>query len=326
MILACDVGGTKVRLALYSDRDNSLQRQETETFSSHDYSNLHEIVKIFLEKNKASIEKACFGVPGPVVDGLAQTTNLPWKINEELLSKNLEIRQVKLVNDLAATTAAILHLSHEDLIVLHAGEPSETEEKKFAMLAPGTGLGQGFLVINSNGKHVLASEGGHVDFSPCNNLEIELFNYLKNKFGHVSYERILSGPGLVNIYNFLKDTNHADEPEELTKRFQNEDQAAVISNAGQAAEFEICVKALDIFVSVLGAQAGNLVLALLTTSGVYLGGGIPPKIHEKLMEGAIVASYLNKGRLSYLVEKTPLYIVRDDYAALLGAASIAGEL
>ena len=326
MILTCDVGGTKVRLALYSHENNSFQRHETETYSSQNYSSLDEIVKLFLEKHQVKIKDACFGVPGPVVNGSVQTTNLPWKISEEQLSKNLEIRQVKLVNDLCTTTAAIPHLSKDDLIVLHPGQPPKGEEKKFAMLAPGTGLGQGFLVINSNGKHVLASEGGHVDFAPCNNLEIELFNYLKNEFGHVSYERILSGPGLVNIYNFLKDTSHADEPKELAERFQKEDQAAIISTTGQAGEFEICVKALDIFVSILGAQAGNLVLTLLTTSGVYLGGGIPPKIHKKLMEGATVASYLNKGRLSYLVEKTPLYIVRDDYAALLGAASIAAEL
>jgi glucokinase len=165
-----------------------------------------------------------------------------------------------------------------------------------------------------------------MDFAPCNNLEIELFIYLKNKFGHVSYERVLSGPGLVNIYNFLKDGKYADEPAELTERFKNQDPAVIISKAGQAAEFEICVKALDIFASILGAQAGNLVLTLLTTSGVYLGGGIPPKIYKKLMEGITVASYLNKGRLSYLVEKTPLYIVRDDYAALLGAASIAEKM
>lgn len=326
MILACDVGGTKVRLAIYSYENNSFQRRETETYSSHNYSSLEEIVKLFLERHQVTIESACFGVPGPVVGGSVQPTNLPWNVHKKQLSESSGIDKLKLVNDLAATTAAIPHFSTDDLIVLHPGHPGETDEKIFAMLAPGTGMGQGFLVINSNGQHLLASEGGHTDFAPCNNLEIDLFNYLKDKFGHVSYERILSGPGLVNIYNFLKDTNYADEPEELVQRFEKEDQAAVISHAGQTAEFEICVKALDVFVSILGAQAGNLVLTLLSTSGVYLGGGIPPKIYKKLMEGATVASYLNKGRLSYLVEKTPLYIVRDDYAALLGAASIAAKL
>jgi glucokinase len=326
MILACDVGGTKVRLAFYSYENKSFHRHETETYSSREYSSLDEIVRLFLQNNKGSIEKVCFGVPGPVMNGSAQTTNLPWKISEAQLTKNLGITKVKLVNDLAATTAAIPHFSTADLIALHPGEPAKMEEEVYAMLAPGTGLGQGFLVINSNGQYVLESEGGHMDFAPCNNLEIELFIYLKNKFGHVSYERVLSGPGLVNIYNFLKDGKYADEPAELTERFKNQDPAVIISKAGQAAEFEICVKALDIFASILGAQAGNLVLTLLTTSGVYLGGGIPPKIYKKLMEGITVASYLNKGRLSYLVEKTPLYIVRDDYAALLGAASIAEKM
>lgn len=326
MILACDVGGTKVRLAIYSYQDNTFQRHETETYSSRNYSSLEEIVKLFLEKHQFPIESACFGVPGPVVGGSAQPTNLPWEIFEKQLVKSLGISKVKLVNDLAATTAAIPYFSTEDLMVLHPGHSEEAEEKIFAILAPGTGLGQGFLVVNSSGQHVLASEGGHTDFAPSNDLEIELFNYLKNKFGHVSYERILSGPGLINIYNFLEDENYAGEPEELAQRFQKEDPAAVISKAGQSAEFEICVKALDIFISILGAQAGNLVLTLLATSGVYLGGGIPPKICEKLKDGTTVKSYLNKGRLSYFVEKVPLYVIRDDYAALLGAASIAAKL
>jgi len=326
MILACDVGGTKVRLAIYSHQEGSFERKETETYPSREYSNLEEIIESFLKKHSTSIDRACFGIAGPVVNGAAKPTNLSWRVSEKELAKTLGISAVKLVNDLSATTAAIPHFSSDDLLTLHSGEPIEGGVKIFATVAPGTGFGQGILYMKSNDIHVLASEGGHVDFAPSNDVEIELLKYLQNRFGHVSYERVLCGPGLINIYDFLKEENQADEPEELTARLETDDPAAVISKAGQSGEFEICVKALDIFVSILGAQAGNLALTLMATAGVYLGGGIPPKICDKLRDGTVVEAFLNKGRLSYMVERTPLHIIRNDHAALLGAASIAAKL
>lgn len=326
MILACDVGGTKVRLAIYARRDEKLERHQTETYSSSHHRSLEEIIEIFLNKHELQIDKACFGVPGPVVNGVAKTTNLLWKISEEQLSKTLGISRVRLMNDLAVTTAAIPHFSTDDLLTLHEGKLIEGDRKIFGIVAPGTGLGQGILFVHSGEEHVLASEGGHVDFAPTNALEMELLNYLNRRFKHVSYERVVSGPGLVNIYQFLKEEKGYAEPAQLSQRLRDEDAAAVISQTGQAGEYEICVKALDMFVSVLGAQAGNLALTLMATGGVYLGGGIPPKICEKLKDGTIIKSFLNKGRLSYLVEQTPLYVIRDDYAALLGAASIASKL
>lgn len=326
MILACDVGGTKVRMAIYSHRTGTLQRHQTETYSSSDHSGLNEIIAVFLNRYDVSIERACFGVPGPVVNGAAQTTNLPWKISEAQLSKSLGISKVKLMNDLAVTTAAVPHLSDADILTLHPGEPTKSDPKLFVVVAPGTGLGQGILYMDSGHEHVLPSEGGHVDFAPTNALEIELFNYLNKQFKHVSYERVLSGPGLVNIYQFLKEEKGYAEPAELSRRVREEDAAAVISQTGQSGEYQICAKALDMFVSILGAQAGNLVLTVMATAGVYLGGGIPPKICEKLQDGTVVKSFLNKGRLSYLVEQTPLQVIRDDYAALLGAASVASKL
>jgi len=230
-----------------------------------------------------------------------------------------------LVNDLVATTAAVPFIRDDDLLVLHQGdEPSSPST--CGVLAPGTGLGQAFLFYETGHYHVLPSEGGHADFAPVTDLEIELLKYLSTKFEHVSYERVLSGPGLVNIYNFLKDTGHAQEPAELRQQVQGEDAAAVISSNAQAGEHEICVKALDLFVSVLGAQAGNLALTLVTTGGIYLGGGIPPKICEKLADGTLLSAFLSKGRLSDFVKKVPLYVIRDDHAALLGAASLAAKL
>lgn len=325
MILAGDVGGTKTRLAIYDTREGSFTQLYLDTFSSPDFPGLEEVVQTFLRDHQAKVTKACIGVPSPIVEGKARPVNLKWELDERRLSKALGLQAVRLVNDLVATTAALPFLSAGDLRVLHAGELSG-RESMLAVLAPGTGLGVGFLHKKTNQYEVVGSEGGHADFAPNSALEIALLEYLQTKFKRVSYERVLCGPGLVNIYNFLKDTGRAIEPPELAQRLLDEEQAAAISTAGLAGEFEICVQALDIFAAVLGAQAGNLVLIALATGGVYLGGGIPPKILPKLQDGTLVTAYLNKGRLSDLVRKTPLYVIRDDHAALLGAAYLASTL
>ncbi|ODS31214.1 MAG: Glucokinase [Candidatus Scalindua rubra] len=341
MILAGDVGGTKTRLAFYQLEEGRMIQQQTDTFVSRDYSCLEEVVQIFINKYEVSVTKSCFGVPGPVINGEAKATKLPWHFKEEQISRDLNIPTVKLVNDLVATAAAVPHLMPEDLFVLHEGEPLdsnienqqhnsskrlEKREATIGVLAPGTGLGQAFLYTNSGQRYIMASEGGHADFAPTTEIEVELFQYLKSKYSHVSYDRILSGPGLVNIYTFLKERGFAPETPELNKRLREEDPGRVITSKGKTGEYELCAKALDIFASILGAQAGNLVLTLMTTEGVYLGGGIPAGIHKKLADGTAVNSYLNKGRLSYLVKNTPLYIILDDHAALLGAAYLASEL
>jgi glucokinase len=341
MILAGDVGGTKTRLALYQSEDGKLTRQQTDTFVSRDYACLEDVVQIFLNKYKISVTKSCFGVPGPIVNGEARATKLPWHFKEEQIGQKLNIPSVKLVNDLVATAAAIPHLMPDDLFTLYEGEAidstkknlqrnwgkeSEIKEATIGVMAPGTGLGQAFLHFNSGRQYLMASEGGHVDFAPTTKIEVELFQYLKSKHDHVSYDRILSGPGLVNIYTFLKDKGVAPEPPELNKRLHEEDPGKVISSTGKTGEYELCAKTLDIFASILGAQAGNMVLTLMATDGIYLGGGIPAGIYKKLADGTTVTSYLNKGRLSYLVKNTPLYVILDDHAALLGAAYLASTL
>lgn len=325
MILAGDVGGTKARLALYQFQNGAFTRRHTETFNSPDFSGLEEVVQIFLRKHDARVSKVCIGVPAPVVEGKARPANLAWELDEARLAQTLGISAVRLVNDLVATTAAVPFLSEEDLVVLHRGE-LRGEEKVFGVLAPGTGLGEGFLVRGPHENEVIASEGGHVDFAPTNELEIALLQNLLAKHKRVSYERVLSGPGLISIYDFLKETGRGHEPPELAARMHGENQAAVISQAALHHEFEICVQALDIFVRVLGAQAGNMVLTVLATGGIYLGGGMPPKILPKLQDGAIISAYLHKGRLSKFVSKTPLYVIRDDHAALLGAAYLGSRL
>ena len=231
------------------------------------------------------------------------------------------------MNDLSSTIAAVPSFLPEDLVTLHPGH-TDREKHVFAILAPGTGLGQAYMPVTDEGTYYpLPSEGGHVEFAPKTDLEFDLLKYMQRKLKkRVSIERVLCGPGLVNIYNFLKDLGYNDEPPELKEEISTHDAAAVIATTGIEGSYEICVKALDMFATLLGSQAGDLVLSYLATGGLYLGGGIPPKILPKLQEGGVVEAYLKKGRLSPLVEATPLYVIKDDHAALLGAATMASRL
>jgi len=328
MILAGDVGGTKTRLALYEIESGKPKRLLVEKFESKGAKSLEDIVAQFLsaQKVEGKVKSACLGIPGPVVKGTVQLTNLPWFINEKKMSEQLKIPTVKLVNDLVATIAAVPSFTQDDLVTLHPGKP-DREKSAYAILAPGTGLGQGFMVMTEDGKlHPYASEGGHVEFAPKSDLEFDLLKYMQRKLKkRVSIERVLCGPGIVNIYSFLKDLGYNDEPPELKEEIAVADAAAVIARTGIAGEFEICVKALDMFSTLLGSQAGDVVLSFLATGGMYLGGGIPPKILPKLQDGGLVEAYLKKGRMSPLVDSTPLYVIKDDHAALLGGATIAAR-
>ena len=325
MILAGDIGGTKIRLALYGDNHAELKRYHVETYHSRDCTDFSDFIRQFLRSHRVTVESACFGVAGPVIEGRAKFTNLPWVLDEKNIGNNCGIRHVKLVNDLVATTAAIPKLRKDNLLTLYSGEPDD-DCNVYAVLAPGTGLGIGFLTRHADDFYTWGSEGGHADFAPTTKIQVELLQYLMNQFERVSYERVLCGQGLINIYEFLKNNNPNDEPVELQQRFRSEDRAAVISAAGIAGDHNLCIRALDIFVSILGAHAGNIALNFMATGGIFLGGGIPPKITKKLMDGTIVSAFLNKGRLSHVVGKTPLYVICDDHTALLGAATIASRL
>ncbi len=334
MLLAGDIGGTKTRLALYeisgSGSTKSLKRLVVEKFDSKSASNFESIVSAFLNSQNAmgKVEAACVGVAGPVSGGTVKATNLPWFLHDKQLSSELKIGQFKLVNDLVATIASVPNLASSDLVTLHAGKP-ERETNVVAMVAPGTGLGQGYMYRDERGHwHPLPSEGGHVEFAPKDDLEFDLLKYMQRRLKkRVSVERVLSGPGLVNIYAFLKDLGYSTEPVELRQELADAaDPAAIIAQRGISGEFEICVRSLDIFCGLLGSHAGDAVLTYLSTGGLYLGGGIPPKIVSHLEKGVTVSSYLKKGRMSVLVEATPLCVIKDDHAALLGAATIASQL
>jgi len=321
LILAGDIGGTKTNLALFSVQGEKLRSETERTFQSKPYSGLTPILKEFGE-DRRDIDAACFGIAGPVVDGRVKTTNLPWIVDTEELRRALKIDAVYLLNDLEASAYGIFTLEDDELCTLNEGTPRHTGNK--ALIAAGTGLGQAMLYDDGQRFRPIASEGGHADFAPRNELEIELLRHLIGRFGHVSYERILSGPGLANVYRFLREVRHMEEPAQLAARFAaGEDPGAVISQAALAKEAEICVKALDVFVSIYGAESGNMALRAKSVRGFYVGGGIAPKILDKLKDGTFMRAFVDKGRYTDLLTAMPVQVILNSKAALRGAGYYA---
>jgi glucokinase len=320
MILAGDVGGTKVHLALYDFIDGKPKSSRDERYAAKDYSGLEEIVKEFL--GAQSVTAACFGVPGPVRDGRLRLTNLPWTLDSRELSVSLGVNHVFLINDLEANGYGINELTADQIYTLSEGDPSQIGNR--ALIAAGTGLGEALLIWNGHSHVPYPSEGGHCDYAPRNEDEIDLLRFLKQKYnGRISQERVVTGPGLTNIYEFLREVRGVDEPNWLATRMAAEDPNAVITELALAAKSEICEKALDMFVSAYGAEAGNLALKLLSVGGVYVGGGIAPRIIEKIKDGRFMKAFTDKGRLSQLLVNMPVRIILDSGAALLGAAAYA---
>lgn len=323
MILAGDVGGTKVHLALYGFEHAQLVHVRDERFPAHEYSGLQEIVQRFLaESANPEITAACFGVPGPVRGGRLRLTNLPWVLDARELSAGLNITHLFLINDLEANGYGIPELTAEQILTLNQGDPAGVGNR--ALVSAGTGLGEGVLVWNGKTHVPMASEGGHSDFAARNPLEMELFTWLTQKLnGRVSYERVISGPGLTNIYTFLRDEKGMEEPAWLTQRMQTEDPNAIIGEAGEAGTSELCSKALEMFAASYGAEAGNMVLTVLATGGMYIGGGIAPKMLKTMQSGVFMQAFADKGRLSELLVHTPVHIILESRAALMGAAAYA---
>jgi len=324
-VLAGDTGGTKTLLALYEAQDGQRKEIKKAHFNSRDYERLEDIIEAFLAGETGRPTAAAFGIPGPVVDGVVRSTNLPWVIEEKTLSQHVQIPHIKLVNDLAATAHALPSLTEDEIVTIKKGETPKHPER-YVVLAPGTGLGQSFLMRHRGKSIVIASEGGHTDFAPANEVEAELYLYLYRKFGHVSYERTISGSGLPNIFDFLIDIKNAKPSKATLEQMQTQDKAAVISTLALDALDPVCEEALHIFVSILGTKAGNLALNFLSDGGVYLGGGIPYKILPKLSDGAFVRSFLNKGRMQWVLDNIPVHVITNNQAALKGAAQIAFEI
>ena len=321
MILAGDVGGTKVHLALYDFIDGKLRHTRDKQFPAKEYSGLEVIVKEFLGADK--VTAACFGVPGPVRDGRLRLTNLPWTLDSRELAAGLVIDHVFLINDLEANGYGIAELSDGQIFTLSEGDASQIGNR--ALVAAGTGMGEGFLVWNGRSHVPYPSEGGHVDYAPRNEDEIDLLRFLKQKYnGRVSYERVVSGMGLTNIYEFLREVRGMEEPAWPAERIAAvPDPNSVITELALTAKSEICEKALDMFVSAYGAEAGNLALKVLSVGGLYVGGGIAPRILEKLKDGTFMKAFTDKGRLSRLLVNMPVRVILESRAALLGAAAYA---
>lgn len=324
MILAGDIGGTNTRLAFYEVKRNALYPMVMEIFSSGKYNSLESIIKEFLRAQNLQTKYACFGVAGPVKGGQSKVTNLQWNISEDSLKNEFGFKHVKLINDLEATAHGINELKTEDFFILNKAKADKCGGA--ALIAAGTGLGEAGLFHDNGRLKPFPSEGGHAGFAPTNEIEIDLLIYLMKEYGHVSYERIVSGPGLYNIYRFLRDTGRGKESVSLKRRLMKGDRAKIISKAAVDGEDRLSMDALELFMSVYGSEAGNLALKLMATGGLYIGGGIAPKIIDKLKGPGFMKAFVNKGRMSSLLKAIPVSVILNDKTALLGAARVAGGL
>ena len=321
MLLAGDLGATKTALAIVSPEAGPRMPLVEATFPSDHYPSLEALVGDFLAQVGMQAQRACFGVAGPVVQGEATITNLPWKMNEAHLREALSLSSVSLINDLVAIAQAVPWLGAEDLVTLQEGQVESGGTK--AVIAPGTGLGEGFLTWDGFRYRAYPSEGGHASFAPSNPLEVGLLRYLQERFEHVSNERVCAGIGLPNIYDYLKQSGYAEEPDWLAEKLvASDDPTPVIVKAAldTSRPCELCAATLDVFVSILGAEAGNLALKVLATGGVYLGGGIPPRILARLQDGRFLEAFRDKGRMRAVLVDMPVYVILNPKAALLGAA------
>jgi glucokinase len=323
-VLAGDIGGTNSRLTVFSVEGNRLDAEQAKVYASARYSSLEEIVAEFVLSEGVHCRAACFGVPGPVKQGRAEITNLPWIVQASNLARAAGVARVAVINDLEAQAWGIEALQPGDLVTLNRGDPDARGNQ--ALIAAGTGLGQAGLYWDGITHRPFACEGGHTSFAPRADLQIQLLEFLTRRFGgHVSWERVVSGPGFVNLHDFLIEYRRADAPADHRESLKKDDPAE-ITTAAMAGRCPLCVEALDLFVAFYGAEAGNLALKIMATGGLYLGGGIAPRIVERLREPAFMEAFLDKGRLRPLLEAIPVRVIARKGTALLGAARYASLL
>jgi glucokinase len=319
MILAGDIGATRTRLAAFESQGNRLRCVVEKTYMSQQYQGLAAILTEFIRTEGIPVHSVCLGVAGPVRNGRSKISNLDWIIESRELSKQLKLDSVGLINDLEAYAYGIDALESKDFIALSEG--AEDAEGNRAVISARTGLGMAGLFWDGFRHHPFACEGGHADFAPRNDLEIELLGYLRKKYGRISCERILSGPGIKNIYDFLRNTGKAEEPEWLRKQIgEAKDPPALISQLALEGKAPICDQTLNVFVSVLGAETGNCALNFLTTGGIFIGGVIAAKIFPKMRDPVFMQSFLDKGRMESLLKDMPVKIVLNDDCGIIGAA------
>jgi len=319
MILAGEIGATGTRLAAFEKEGSRLRLVVEKTYMSQEHSSLSEIITAFINAEGIAAHSACFGVAGPVRRGRSKISNLPWVIDSRDLAKQLKLDSVGMINDLEAYAYGIDGLDSKDFVTLNAG--SEDAEGNRAVISARTGLGVAGLYWDGFRHHPFACEGGHSDFAPRNALEMELLAYLQKKYGRISYERLLSGPGIKNIYDFLRDARKADEPQWLKDQIAAApDPPAVISQLAQEGKAAICDQTLSIFVSIYGAETGNCALNFLSTGGIFIGGSVAAKNVPKMKDPIFMESFLDKGRMVDLLKEIPVTIVLNDDSGIIGAA------
>ncbi|MFN8446766.1 MAG: glucokinase [Caldilineaceae bacterium] len=327
MLLAGDIGGTKTLLAIYTDNQQLSTPIAEASFPSAEYDSLEAIVEQFLAKQNYQIERACFGVAGPVIEGRANITNLPWRMDEQEMQRHLRIPVVRLLNDLASIATALPILQSTDLLTLNSGQTHATGS--IAVIAPGTGLGEAFLTWDGQRYRAYSSEGGHTDYAPTNEWENELLHFMRTDLGyaHVSYESVCSGLGIPHLYAFVRKTQVVEEPGWFARELElSKNPTPLIINAAldQNRPCPSAVKTLETFAAILGAEAGNLALKVMATGGVYLAGGIPPRILSFLRSERFLQAFCNKGRFATLLAQMPVHVVLHPKAGLLGAAAHQG--
>ena len=327
MLLAGDIGGTKTILALFPMDSGPQQPVIEKSYASGSYANLDIIIDDFLQEVDSPVSHACLGVAGPVVRGQAKITKLPWQLVASVLQAHHNFTKLQLVNDLVATGFGLPFLGADDLFTLNQG--IREENGTIGIIAPGTGLGQALFNWTGNRYLALPSEGGHTDYAPTNDIEAELLRFLRQRYNHVSYDRICSGEGIPEIYNFFKASGNFDEPVWLQEQLAvAKDRAPLIINTAldENSTCHLCQVTLETFIAILGAESGNLALKGLTTGGIYLGGGILARIHAGFQKDIFMASFSSKGRLSYLLDNIPVHIILNPKAALIGAAAMGLQI
>lgn len=322
MILAGDIGGTKTVLALVRPTASGRDIEREAVFASREYGRFDDLLAAFLKEGGHRPDAVCLGVAGPVREGRCQTTNLPWVLEERELGRAVGARAVKLLNDVEAAAFGVLGLRADEIAVLN---PGRRAVGNIAVIAAGTGLGEAILAWDGRRYVPVPSEGGHTDFAPRTDREIDLLRFLRAEFGRVSYERVVSGPGQYNIYRFLRDTGTVEEPAWLTRELAAGDPSAVVTRVGLAKGHPLCVDALDLFAALYGAEAGNLALKAFAIGGVFIAGGIAPKMIDKLRDGVFMAAFAAKGRYRSLMESIPVSVSLNPRTPLLGAARYAVE-
>lgn len=318
-VLAGDVGGTKTNLALYKIAKGNFEVVLEKSYHSSMHATLIDIIKLFISENKLNLpDRICAGVAGPIIHGKAKITNLSWDIDVIEMSRQTEVKQVHLLNDLEATAYGLAGLTEDDIITLHEGDASV--QGNLAIIAPGTGLGEAGLFWDGASYHPFPTEGGHCDFCPRTDLDIELFLFLQKKYGIVSWEKIVAGPGIHDVYLFLRSKGNNEEPSWLTDALAHDDPSAVISHIAGENKDAVCSETMELFVRYLARESSNLVLKMKSTGGLFLGGGIPPKISPLLQSGNFYTEYLDCDRMQTLLEQVPIHIITNDKTAMIGAA------